>query len=175
MRTQRVKTRRNKGKKKKKKKEIYLFWLWFLAPMNAQRLQHLLFLDLLPFFLGKPLLRTLESWFFLFFFGHIRPGSAQTVEPWLKGLWVIGKVFEITYSLKLTIPCLSWPSFIFLAKSNPLFSKLDTNRECRDRQQNQKRYELEHATVYQAPWNQMTERLHKASNPHRNNLIALPR
>ena len=75
--------------------------------MNAQRLQHLLFLDLLPFFLGKPLLRTLESWFFLFFFGHIRPGSAQTVEPWLKGLWVIGKVFEITYSLKLTIPCLS--------------------------------------------------------------------
>ena len=166
--------RKEERKERGRKKEINIFGLFSFAPMNAQRLQHLLFLNLLPFFLGKPFLRTLKGWLFLFSLCHISPRSTQTVEPWLKGLWVIGKFFDITYSLKLTLPFLCRPSLILLAKGNPLLGKLDTNREYRNRQQNQKRYEIEHATVYQAACTQVTERLQKAFSPHKNNLIALP-
>ena len=171
-RTQKAKKRRKERKRKKERNKH--IWIIFFAPMNAQRLQHLLFLNLLPFFLGKPFLRTLKGWLFLFSLCHISPRSTQTVEPWLKGLWVIGKFFDITYSLKLTLPFLCRPSLILLAKGNPLLGKLDTNREYRNRQQNQKRYEIEHATVYQAACTQVTERLQKAFSPHTNNLIALP-
>ena len=135
MRTQRAQKRRKKRRKKEEERSTHVLII-FLVPMIAQRLQYLLFLNLLPFFLGKPFLGTLKSWLLLLSLCHISPRSTQTVEPWLKGLWVISKFFDITYSLKLTLPFLCWPSLILFAKGNPLLGKLDTNREYRDRQQN---------------------------------------